>query len=200
MPATKNCMCSVSDHRQKESDGVARQRQCTRTRRPSARERSSTPPASRVPSVDYRAFAKHEQGVFRSLRCFLDESTCLHIDVGSEKGSLRLVPSISCVRLICIANINMYQAWPSSLLWIILEWYQALLSSILALTHNPIQETPTFIQQMHRLFVHIFSFCFHFSKQVRRPARQRPSFCVLWCIFALSSFFFHACFKTLWYS
>ena len=45
----------------------------------------------------------------RSPRCFLDSSTCPHIDVGSEKCSRRLVPNVSCVRLICFTN-NMFRA------------------------------------------------------------------------------------------
>ena len=90
MPATQNCVGSVTTGKQ-ERDGVTRQRQWTRTRscsgrqRPSARERSSTPLACHVPYVYYCAFAKHVQNVFRSLRCFLEKSTCRHIDVGSKK-------------------------------------------------------------------------------------------------------------------
>ena len=74
----------LDDHSQEESDG--RQRQCMRTCsgrwQPSTPERSSTPPASHVPDVDFRAFAKHAQNVFCSLRCF----ACPHIDVGSKNA------------------------------------------------------------------------------------------------------------------
>ena len=41
MPATLNCLCVLSDHRQQECDGVTRQRQCARTRSCSGRLRPS---------------------------------------------------------------------------------------------------------------------------------------------------------------
>ena len=79
-----------SDHRQKVSDGVTRQRQgtpfCSGRSRLSTRKSRSTPPASHVLHVDHRAFAKPVQNVFRSLRCFLDKSTCPHVDVGAKNA------------------------------------------------------------------------------------------------------------------
>ena len=62
----QSCVCSVTIG--KKRDDVSRKRQCTRTRScwVGRRERSSTPPASHVLNVDYRAFAKHVQNVFVS--------------------------------------------------------------------------------------------------------------------------------------
>ena len=68
--------------------------------RPSAGDRNSTPLASHMRTVDYCATAKRAQSVYRPLRCFLDESTCPHVDAGWEKCSRRFVPNISCVRFI----------------------------------------------------------------------------------------------------
>ena len=50
-----------------------------------------------MPNFDCRAFAKHAQNVFRSLRCFLDVSTCTRIDVGLKKCS----PPSTCRQVRC---------------------------------------------------------------------------------------------------
>ena len=60
---------------------------------------------------------------------FSIKSTCPHVYVGSEKCSLRLVPNISCARLVFFTNVNM--------------------PGTVAQTNNSRQETPTFTQ-LHR--------------------------------------------------
>ena len=74
-----------SDHWQKDSDGVTRQRRCAGTRScsgklwPSTRESSSTPRTCHVPDVDYRAYTKPVQNV--SCVC----PTCLRTTMCPER-------------------------------------------------------------------------------------------------------------------
>ena len=82
-----------------------------------------------MPNFDCRAFAKHVQNVFRSLRCFLDVSTCTRIDLGLKKCSPPSTLS------------------PSSLLSDTLEFCRASHSAMLARTHNAKQKTQTMKQQ-----------------------------------------------------
>ena len=99
-------LCVLSDQGQQESERqCARTRSCSGRQRPCTRERSSTPLACHLPAVDYRAFARRVQDVFRSLPCFLGKSTHPHIDVGSNECSPRLVPDTSCARATCFADV-----------------------------------------------------------------------------------------------
>ena len=166
MPGSHNCACPVMRSKKKRDGGT---RSCSGRLRPSTRGRSSSPLASHVPDVDCRAFAKHEQDVFRSLRCFLDKNTCPHIAVGSRKCSRFLRPPF-----FCCTNINMSRASPCSLLQNT-EFCQAPLSVIFGQTHSARQDDPALIQLQHvvptffvlllflpkRLTTQItFSFCF----------------------------------------
>ena len=93
-------LCVLSDHGQKEGDGITCQRQCTRTRS-SGRLRENAVPRHRQamgPKLIIVRPKKTCQNVFRSLRCFLGKSTRPHIDVDSEKCSPRLDLHISCAR------------------------------------------------------------------------------------------------------
>ena len=103
MPATQNSLAC---------GGV---REHAAVREGSGRLRGSTAP--HVPNVDFRAFAKHVQNVFCSLRCFLDKTTCF-------------------LRPPHLADDDVLRTSPSSLLKNTIDLCHALLPITMAQTHN----------------------------------------------------------------
>ena len=95
------------------SHNVRDTRSCAGWLRPSTRERSSTPlarawcwlPSVRKTCADRVSFSV----VFSQLKHVYTHRRGL-----GKKSSLRLVPNISCVRLICFTNIDMSRASPRS--------------------------------------------------------------------------------------
>ena len=93
-------LCVFSDHRQKESDsGNVREHAPVRV--------------SHVPNVDFRAFAKQVQNVFRSLLCFLNKE---HLRTHRHELETMLTTDTSCVRPTCFTDVDEPRASTSSLL------------------------------------------------------------------------------------
>ena len=153
-------------------------------------QRSSTPLACHVLNVDHRAFAKHAPNVFRSLRCFLDKSTCSDIDVVlvSKKMLATLRPKC----FLRPPHLHCEHQHVPSVARFAAEFCDIIPNALCQTGNSNFHTTtPLFLATYFR-----FAFLFQ-KKSLTSRCRQRALFCFflrLFCAFIVFCSFFQLCF------